>query len=208
MSKPEFSHNNDNKNKLDRYRPLTMKYCSLFVALLALFGAEAFSPSKWHPMRLFVGSIFVVRILLTNTCHFSPVDHFLAHFPILDSAPKQQKFDFGKAATGAFAAFTIGSSVLTAPMNAGAMDNQPFTFSSTNVIAEKVTKQGLYGEYTVDVYEQEVDDAASTFKSAKETKSKKGKTNRHIISCVGCFTVEQNWAAAILFDDTHRGQLN
>ena len=95
---------------------------------------------------------------------------------LLDSAPKQ-KFDLGKAATGAFAAFTIGSSVLTAPINAGAMDNQPFTFSSTNVIAEKVTKQGLYGEYEVELYDQAVDDASSTFKSAKETKTKKGKAN-------------------------------
>ena len=92
----------------------------------------------------------------------------------LESAPKQ-KFDLGKAATGAFAACTIGSSVLSAPINAGAVDVQPFTFSSTNIVAEKVTKEGLYGEYEVEVYGQEVDDARSTFKSSKETKTKKGK---------------------------------
>ena len=77
-----------------------------------------------------------------------------------------------KAAAGAFAAATIASSALTSPLPAEAFDNQ-FTFSSTTVVAEKVTREGLYGEYTVDV-EQKYDDARSTFKEAKETKSKKG----------------------------------
>lgn len=78
-----------------------------------------------------------------------------------------------KAVVGAFAAFTIGSSVLTSPI-ANAVDTQPFTFTSTNIVAEKVTKQGLYQDYDVDIV-QERDDARSTFKDAKETKSKKGK---------------------------------
>ena len=80
-----------------------------------------------------------------------------------------------KAAAGAFAAATIASSALTSPLPAEAFDNQ-FTFSSTTVVAEKVTREGLYGEYTVDV-EQKYDDARSTFKEAKETKSKKGKSH-------------------------------
>lgn len=33
----------------------------------------------------------------------------------------------------------------------------------------------FYGEYTVDVTEQQYDDARSTYKSAKETKEKKGR---------------------------------
>lgn len=79
-----------------------------------------------------------------------------------------------KAATGAFAAATIASSVLAwAPPPA---DASSFAFSSSSqVIAEKVIREGVYGEYEVDVTDQKYDDARSTFKSAKETKSKKGK---------------------------------
>ena len=69
------------------------------------------------------------------------------------------------------AAIAIGSSVLSTPVPADAVDMS--VFSSTNVVAEKVTRQGLYNDYEVDI-EQEYDNARSTFKSAKETKSKKG----------------------------------
>lgn len=62
---------------------------------------------------------------------------------------------------------------MTNPLVSNAIDNQPFTFSSTNVVAEKVVRQGLYQDYEVDIV-QERDDARSTFKEAKETKSKKG----------------------------------
>ena len=85
----------------------------------------------------------------------------------------QPAVELKKAAAGAFAAFTIGSSVLNSPI-ANAMDTQPFAFSSSNVIAEKVVRQGMYSDYEVDIV-QERDDARSTFKEAKETKSKKGK---------------------------------
>lgn len=78
-----------------------------------------------------------------------------------------------KAAASAVAAFTIGSSVLTSPIVADAMESQPFTFTSTNIVAEKVVRQGLYQDYEVDLV-QSVDDAKSTFKQAGETKSKKG----------------------------------
>jgi len=77
--------------------------------------------------------------------------------------------DLQKAAAGAFAAFTIATSSLTAPP----ADAITPVFSSSNVVAEKVTREGLYGEYEVDLV-QAVDDARSTYKSAKETKSKKG----------------------------------
>jgi hypothetical protein len=71
-----------------------------------------------------------------------------------------------KVAAGTIAALTIGSSILGNPLVADAMDNQPF-FSSTNIVAEKVVRQGLYSEYEVDIT-QETDDAKSTFKSACE----------------------------------------
>jgi hypothetical protein len=76
-----------------------------------------------------------------------------------------------KAATGAFAAFTIASSVMTAAPPA---DATPTFFSSSNMVAEKVVREGMYQDYEVDIVQQ-VDDARSTFKPAKETKSNKGK---------------------------------
>jgi hypothetical protein len=39
-----------------------------------------------------------------------------------------------------------------------------------------VIREGIYGEYEVDLPDQVYDDARSTFKPAKETKSKKGKS--------------------------------
>lgn len=76
-------------------------------------------------------------------------------------------------AAGAFAALTIASSALNAPA-AGASDYSMAPFSSSSVVAEKVTRQGVYGDYDVEVGSQQYDDARSTFKDAKETKSKKG----------------------------------
>ena len=48
------------------------------------------------------------------------------------------------------------------------------TFGSSSLVAERVTREGLYREYDVDVGDQVFDDARSTYKDAKETKSKKG----------------------------------
>ena len=79
-----------------------------------------------------------------------------------------------KAATGAFAAFTIASSVIMTPPVAQA--SIPAAFG-TQVLAEKVVREGIYGEFEYDMPEQKYDDARSTFKSAKETKSKKGELN-------------------------------
>lgn len=53
-------------------------------------------------------------------------------------------------------------------MVADAIDMQQSVFSSTNVVAEKVTRQGLYNDYEVEIT-QETDDARSTFKSASES---------------------------------------
>lgn len=76
-----------------------------------------------------------------------------------------------KAAAGAFAAFTIASSAFSG-LPADAV--MPPAFSSTStMVAEKFVREGIYGEYEVDLV-QTYDDARSTFKSAKETKSKKG----------------------------------
>lgn len=97
----------------------------------------------------------------------------LASFTESRKASNKPAMELKKAAAGAFAAFTIGSSILNSPV-ANAMETQPFTFSSSNVIAEKVVRQGLYQDYEVDIV-QERDDARSTFKDSKETKSKKGK---------------------------------
>jgi hypothetical protein len=78
-----------------------------------------------------------------------------------------------KTAMGAFAAFTIASSAFS---SLPAVAQPPsFASSSSMMIAEKVTREGVYGEYTIDVQPQKYDDARSTFKAASETKSKKGK---------------------------------
>lgn len=86
---------------------------------------------------------------------------------------KGPSFDFKKAAATSFAALTIASNAF-APMAQAVDYHQPAAFSSSTVVAEKVTREGLYGDYEVDI-KQERDDARSTFKAAKETKSKKGK---------------------------------
>ena len=79
-----------------------------------------------------------------------------------------------KAAVGTFAALTITSSTVTNVLPASALAVPP-AFTSSTMIAEKVIREGVYGEYSVDVQPQKYDDARSTYKSATETKSKKGK---------------------------------
>eukprot|EP00565_Helicotheca_tamesis_P005787 CAMPEP_0185728738 /NCGR_PEP_ID=MMETSP1171-20130828/4105_1 /TAXON_ID=374046 /ORGANISM="Helicotheca tamensis, Strain CCMP826" /LENGTH=171 /DNA_ID=CAMNT_0028397477 /DNA_START=78 /DNA_END=593 /DNA_ORIENTATION=+ len=101
-------------------------------------------------------------------------------------------FDLKKAVGASFTALTIASNVITAPV-ADAVDfgaqYSPSAFGSSTVVAEKVTREGLYGSYEVDLV-QEVDKAESTFKSAKETKSKKGKyTALLAVLVVGSFII-------------------
>lgn len=96
--------------------------------------------------------------------------------PCVESAPKAVRpvSELQKAATGAFAVFTIASSAFTVvPPAADALP--PAFFSSSTMVAEKVVREGIYGEYEIDVQPQQYDDARSTFKAASETKSKKGK---------------------------------
>jgi len=112
---------------------------------------------------------------------FSPQANKAANKPVLA--------DLKKAAVNTMAAIAIGSSVLSTPVVADAMDMQP-VFSTTNIVAATETRQGLYQEYEVDVDSQVLDDARSTFKSAKETKSKKGKYTAILaILVVGSFIV-------------------
>ena len=99
----------------------------------------------------------------------------------LEATPKTKgsvpKVDLKKAAMTSFTAFTIASNVLAAPfLSADAAPETAASFlgSSSTIVAEKVVREGLYKDYEVDLI-QEVDDARSTFKEAKETKSKKGK---------------------------------
>ena len=69
-------------------------------------------------------------------------------------------------------------------------DEKTPSFSSTNIVAVKETREGLYGSYEVDVTEQTYDDARSTFKPAKEVKSKKGKYTALIaVLVVGSFII-------------------
>ena len=85
------------------------------------------------------------------------------------------KIDLQKAALSSFTAFTLASNALLTPMlPADAATPTSFIGSSSTIVAEKVTRTGLYKDYEVDLV-QETDDARSTFKEAKETKSKKGK---------------------------------
>lgn len=89
---------------------------------------------------------------------------------------KRPAFDATRAATNTMAAASIASALVIGPM-ADAVDMAMDTpsFGSSSLVAERVTREGLYREYDVDLGDQEYDDARSTYKSAKETKSKKGK---------------------------------
>mmetsp|Transcript_13048 Transcript_13048/g.27083 ORF Transcript_13048/g.27083 Transcript_13048/m.27083 type:complete len:133 (+) Transcript_13048:308-706(+) len=95
-----------------------------------------------------------------------------------------------KGSLGAFAAATIAASTVLqapAPADAASFVESP---SSQVVLAEKVIRQGLYQDYEIDVTDQVYDDARSTFKSASETKSKKGKyTALLAVLIVGSFII-------------------
>lgn len=96
--------------------------------------------------------------------------------------------DIQKVALSTFAAATIASSALMPA--ADAADFAVPNFGSNNVVAVKEIRQGEYREYEVDVTPQKYDSAESTFKSAKETKSKKGKyTALLAVLVVGSFII-------------------
>ena len=109
--------------------------------------------------------------------------------------------DMQKAAVSAFAAFTIASSVLTMPPAAEANMLPSSSFFPTQVLAEKVIREGVYGEYEIDLPEQKYDDARSTFKSAKETKTKKGMS---ICVCVFANRNTDDGGASLVSIPIHR----
>lgn len=100
---------------------------------------------------------------------------------IAEPTQKADTLDLKKATTGAFAAFALATNALNIQA-AGAAEFQA-PLSSSSIIAETVTRQGVYREYDVEITEQAVDDARSTFKDAKETKSKKGKFLWRAVLC-------------------------
>ena len=107
--------------------------------------------------------------------------------------PPKPIVDIQKAVTSTFVAATIATNAFL-PLNADALVElqQPTVFdSSSNIIAEKVVREGMYKEYEIDVSTPNVvDNADSTFKSAKETKSKKGKyTALLAVLIVGSFII-------------------
>eukprot|EP00594_Rhizosolenia_setigera_P009815 CAMPEP_0178954944 /NCGR_PEP_ID=MMETSP0789-20121207/9304_1 /TAXON_ID=3005 /ORGANISM="Rhizosolenia setigera, Strain CCMP 1694" /LENGTH=174 /DNA_ID=CAMNT_0020636467 /DNA_START=45 /DNA_END=569 /DNA_ORIENTATION=- len=133
-----------------------------------------------------VFSLAVVALLsISNVSAFSQPKG-----PVTKNGPK---LDLKEAAMTTFAALTIASNVVAAPLIADAYDTPSYLSSpissSTLTVSEKVTRQGLYQDYEVDI-EQQVDDARSTFKPAAETKKKKGKyTALLAVLVVGSFVI-------------------
>ena len=121
-----------------------------------------------------------------------------AYAPSKVPQAKRPAFDPKRAAVNGMAAASLASALVVGPM-ADAIDltvDAP-SFGSSNLVAERVTREGLYKEYDVDVGDQVFDDARSTYKSAKETKGKKGETPMCYASvCAGnCFashTIDAN----------------
>eukprot|EP00584_Thalassiosira_punctigera_P003964 CAMPEP_0172547838 /NCGR_PEP_ID=MMETSP1067-20121228/17276_1 /TAXON_ID=265564 ORGANISM="Thalassiosira punctigera, Strain Tpunct2005C2" /NCGR_SAMPLE_ID=MMETSP1067 /ASSEMBLY_ACC=CAM_ASM_000444 /LENGTH=172 /DNA_ID=CAMNT_0013334985 /DNA_START=41 /DNA_END=559 /DNA_ORIENTATION=+ len=104
---------------------------------------------------------------------------------------KAPAFNVQKVAFNGMAAASIASALVVGPM-ADAIDvvaDAP-SFGSSSLVAERVTREGLYREYDVDLGDQTYDDAKSTYKSAKETKTKKGKYTALIaVLVVGSFII-------------------
>ena len=97
-------------------------------------------------------------------------------------------FDVQRVAFNGMAAASLASALVIGPM-ADAVEMMADThasFGSSSLVAERVTREGLYREYDVDLVDQQYDDARSTYKSAKETKTKKGR--RYPTALDGLFT--------------------
>lgn len=84
-------------------------------------------------------------------------------------------FNVQKVAANSILAASVASALVVGPMaDAAEIFDAPAAFGSSSLVAERVTREGIYREYDVDVGDQVFDDARSTYKSAKETKGKKG----------------------------------
>jgi len=128
--------------------------------------------------------VICLAIVIGCVCAFSPHSTKCFRKNSLRMANDDFANSFKIAAATVATALTLQGGLLQ-PLEAVAA---PPAFTS-NVVAEKVVKQGVYKTYEADLY-QEVDDAASTFKSTKETKSKKGKYTALItILVVGSFII-------------------
>eukprot|EP00804_Cyclotella_cryptica_P023319 CCRYP_000473-RA/>CCRYP_000473-RA protein AED:0.09 eAED:0.09 QI:70/1/1/1/1/1/3/356/174 len=108
------------------------------------------------------------------------------------NVPKASKpsFDVQRVAVNSMAAASLASALVVGPM-ADAFETMDLpSFGTSSLVAERVTREGLYREYDVDVGDQVYDDARSTYKSAKETKTKKGKYTALIaVLVVGSFII-------------------
>mmetsp|Transcript_3536 Transcript_3536/g.4688 ORF Transcript_3536/g.4688 Transcript_3536/m.4688 type:complete len:172 (-) Transcript_3536:288-803(-) len=127
--------------------------------------------------------VTLIAALCSSTSAYAPQSRSKVNPPTMK--------DLRKAVVSTFAAATIASNLLM-PNEAIANDLSmpPAFFSSSNIVAEKVVREGIYKEYEMDVTSQAVDSADSTFKSAKETKSKKGKyTALLAVLVVGSFII-------------------
>ena len=74
------------------------------------------------------------------------------HSETSHKAANKPTLDLKKAAASAFAAFTIGSGVLASPTISNAVDTQPFAFTSTNIVSEKVISEPLAPRGIFDVF--------------------------------------------------------
>uniref|UniRef100_A0A7S2S4W1 Uncharacterized protein n=1 Tax=Eucampia antarctica TaxID=49252 RepID=A0A7S2S4W1_9STRA len=104
------------------------------------------------------------------------------------AASNKPSFELKNALMTAFTAATIATSAFS-PLDVQAVDLSGLNFGSSNVVAVKTVREGMYETYEVDI-EQKYDNAKSTFKPAKETKSKKGKYTAILsILVVGSFII-------------------
>jgi hypothetical protein len=154
-----------------------MKICLLLPTLCTWqLVAEAYGPSTFRKTYCLKSALFYCIRYLTPLLSFQC---YLASEPVLKAVKPIGELQ--KAVVGTFAALTIASSAVTNALPANSVTVSP-GFTSSMVVAEKVIREGVYGEYSVDVQPQKYDDARSTFKSATETKSKKGKLDPFDIS--------------------------
>eukprot|EP00551_Chaetoceros_affinis_P002552 CAMPEP_0203633964 /NCGR_PEP_ID=MMETSP0088-20131115/1021_1 /ASSEMBLY_ACC=CAM_ASM_001087 /TAXON_ID=426623 /ORGANISM="Chaetoceros affinis, Strain CCMP159" /LENGTH=175 /DNA_ID=CAMNT_0050487459 /DNA_START=111 /DNA_END=638 /DNA_ORIENTATION=- len=127
----------------------------------------------------------VVAVLSTSANAYAPQSRSKAN-------PAKPLADIKKAVASTFVAATIASNAILpmGPAEAADFANFNLNVGSSNIIAEKVIREGLYQDYEIDVTPQSIDSAESTFKSAKETKSKKGKyTALLAVLIVGSFVI-------------------
>ena len=172
-----------------------MKHAAVFIAVvLALFesSAVAYVPREFNlPASLSVrrARIFswpnspIVWPAYFNAKNLYSLIHQPCHRTETKQtvkAPTKAAFDVKHAAATIFTAATLASNVFLCAAPAQA-DVALAPFSSSTIVAEKITRSGMYQDYTVDI-EQSVDDSRSTFKGAKETKSKKGEWSQKIVT--------------------------